>query len=399
MKKFLIIVISLVILTIAAYGVAYLVMPVSSMPLDKYTHSVGFECENAYIVRDEAVYYSKSAGVVYNISQDGARVAQDEEICTVYDGDVDNASLKKLNTIDRQIDSLKSDGHSSSLYATDTEDSESEVATKMGEIPDLAMDNDVIGVAAIKSEINALRKGADTVSADARINTLTKERDSLERSISTRQSDIVSDRAGIFSSYVDGLETKLLPDSIEKLTVKSLSSLEPEPSEYLNGKRIDANMPVCKVMNNHVWYIVGITTEERAKQLQGKADVTVRFTNLTETDVPAEVAYTGEPDEDGNCIFAVRARTYIESAFSYRTVNAQIIFEEYSGYKVPTDAVRTRDGQIRDYYVMARQGSEAYECGVDVLYSDMEKEYSIIRSKTDAENKLGVMDRLVVGER
>lgn len=399
MKKFLIIVISLVMLAIVAYGAAYLIMPVSSMELNKYTHSVGFECDDAYIVRDEAVYYSKSAGVVYNISQDGARVAQDEDICTIYDGDVDNDSLKMLNTIDKQINTLKSQGHSSNLYATDTDDSESEISTKMSEISELALANDVTEVSAVKAEINAVRKGADTVSVDTRVNTLTKERDRIEQNISARKSDISSDRAGIFSSYVDGLETKLVPDSIEKLTAKGLNSLKPETSEYLNGKQITANMPVCKVMNNHIWYIVGIVTEERAKQLSSKASVTVRFTNLTEADVPAEIYYISEPDEEGNCIFALKASTYIESAFSYRNVDTQIIFEEYSGYKVPTDAVRTRDGKIHGYYVMARQGSEQYECDVDVLYSDMDGEYAIIRSKTDAENKLGVMDRLVVGER
>lgn len=399
MKKFLIIVISLVMLAIVAYGAAYLIMPVSSMELNKYTHSVGFECDDAYIVRDEAGYYSKSAGVVYNISQDGARVAQDEDICTIYDGDVDNDSLKMLNTIDKQINTLKSQGHSSNLYATDTDDSESEISTKMSEISELALANDVTEVSAVKAEINAVRKGADTVSVDTRVNTLTKERDRIEQNISARKSDISSDRAGIFSSYVDGLETKLVPDSIEKLTAKGLNSLKPETSEYLNGKQITANMPVCKVMNNHIWYIVGIVTEERAKQLSSKASVTVRFTNLTEADVPAEIYYISEPDEEGNCIFALKASTYIESAFSYRNVDTQIIFEEYSGYKVPTDAVRTRDGKIHGYYVMARQGSEQYECDVDVLYSDMDGEYAIIRSKTDAENKLGVMDRLVVGER
>ncbi len=399
MKKFLIVVISLVILTFASYGIAYLVTPVTSVELNKFTHSIGFNSENAFIVRDEAVYYSKSQGVVYNIAEDGARVAQDEDVCTIYDGDVDNSSLKMLHTVDKEINKLKSQGYSSVLYATDLGDSESEISTKINMLPDLALSNDVESVGEIKNEINAIRKGADVISAETKINALTKERETLERNISARKSDISSDRSGIFSSYVDGLETKLAPDSIEKLTVKGLKSLKAETSEYLNGKQISPNMPVCKVMNNHIWYIVGITDKDRAKQLKENTSVTVRFTNLTENDVPAEVSFVSEPDKNDECIFAIKASTYIESAFSYRNVNAQIIFEEYSGFKVPTDSVRTRPGGINSYYVIARKGSEAYECDVDVLYSDTQEEYSIIQSKPDADNKLGAMDRLVTGER
>ena len=64
MKKFFIAVISLAIFAIAAYGIAYLVIPVTSVELEEYTHSVDFICEDAFIVRDETVYYSDRKSVV-----------------------------------------------------------------------------------------------------------------------------------------------------------------------------------------------------------------------------------------------------------------------------------------------------------------------------------------------
>ena len=90
--------------------------------------------------------------------------------------------------------------------------------------------------------------------------------------------------------------------------------------------------------------------------------------------------------------------TFLESAFSYRNIDADIIFEEYSGYRVPSESIRTGD-TLDSYYVYATVGSETYRCDCEVLYTDIDEGYSIIRSTEDAENKLGSMERLVVGER
>lgn len=397
MKKFLIAVISLVIVAMTAYGVAYLLLPVNSIELDKYTHSISFQADDAYIVRDETVYTSQAEGIAYNISTDGDRVAQDSQISTIYAGQVDASILKQLHTIDLKINRLKEKGHDSNLYNSDAEASESEIASEMAKIFDVSATNDVEKVKEIKNEINNIRKNT-VATYDEQLEQLNAERKSVERQISVRNHEIVSDCSGIFSSYIDGLEDKLSPQNVASFKPVDIANLKSDGGEYINGKNVNYNTPVCKVMNNHVWYICSVADKDRTKQLKENPNVTVRFTNLTETDVKGEVYHISEPDEDGNCVFMIKVGTYAESAFSYRTVNAEIIFCEYSGYKVPTDSIRTGEG-ISDYYVYARKGSEAYKCDVDVLYSDSSEGYSIIASTKDADNKLGSMDRLVVGER
>ena len=397
MKKFLIIVITLVLLAVAAYGIAYFVMPVSSMELTGYTHSVGFVSYNAYIVRDESVYYSDAEGVVYNIAADGDRVSQNTEISTVYSGNADTDALKKLNTIDSRINKLKSEVHSSKLYATDSDSSENQIAEQISELPEHAQSDNVEAVGTIKDNINGLRSGK-AMSTTEQIDVLNTERARIENGISGQKHDIISDRSGIFSSYIDGLESVLVPAKIEELTPDQLLNITPDNSEYVNGKSVSSGAPICKIMNNHIWYMAGITDKNYAKQLKDQKNVTLRFTNVTDADVGAEVVFIGEPDEKDTCIFILKVNSYLESAFSYRNVNAHIIFEEYIGYKVPIDSIHTGDG-MNNYYVIARAGSEAYECDVEVLYTDTNEGYSIIRAKSDAKNKLGAMDRLVTGER
>ena len=117
---------------------------------------------SAFIVRDETVYYAKSDGVVYNIATDGDRVAQDEAISTIYDGEANSGALKKLHTLDMKINTLKEQATDSKLYNTDSDSTESEIAAKMETISELAATNSVSEINAIKTEINNIRKNATT---------------------------------------------------------------------------------------------------------------------------------------------------------------------------------------------------------------------------------------------
>lgn len=397
MKKFFIAVISLAIFAIVAYGIAYLVIPVNSIELSEYTHVVEFECEDSYIVRDETVYYATSDGLVYNIVSDGARVSENSAISTIYGGNISDDTLKKLRTIDAKLNRLKAENTGSALYTTDSSSGESEIAAKMDNVISLAETDSTEEIHEIKESINNFRAGINTVPMD-NINKLYAERANAESAISGQKTDTSADKAGIFSSYVDGLESVLTPERIKEYTPSYIKSLNKGNSVYINGTQVTVGDPLCKVMNNHSWYVLGIMTKDYRMLLEASPNVTVRFKSLSGSSAKGEVVYLSDEDENGESIFLIKVNTYIESAFSYRNMDTEIIFKEYSGYKVPTDAIYTGEN-INDYYVYARKGSEAYRCDVDILYSDTAEGFSIIASKEDADNNLGSMERIVVGER
>ena len=397
MKKFFIAVISLAILAIAGYGIAYLVIPVNSIELTEYTHAVGISCPDAYIVRDETVYYSTSNGVVYNIVSDGDRVANKSAICTTYNADVNDEIMKKLRTIDKKINKLKIQSPGSELYSTDSASVENEIATKLDKVIELAESNEIEEIHNIREDINNLRSDT-SISAHTKIEILNAERASIELDIPASKTDTVADRAGIFSSYIDGLESVLSPDRIPDYDPSYIKSLNVQENAYLNGKTVATGDPICKVMDNHSWYVMGIIDNEHRLLLESNPNVTVNFPTLSVSSVKGTLSYLSECDENGDSVFLVKVKTYLESAFSFRNLDVQILFNEYSGYKVPTDAIRTGDN-INEYYVYARKGSRQYKCDVEILYSDTKEGFSIIKSTEDADNNLGSMERLIVGER
>lgn len=397
MKKFFTIVISLAILVIAVYGIAYLVLPMHSIVLEEYTHEVGITCDDAYIVRDESVYYSTAAGTVYNTAQEGERVSNGAAISNIFTADVDASYFRKLRTLDAKINRLKKQDAASELYAADAASVENEISSKMNDILSLADSNSVEQIHENREDINELR-ARNEVSAKGRIAELEAERRSVEASIPGVKKETMADRSGIFSSYVDGLEAVLSPDRIADYTPSYIKSLDVQELRNANGSAVVVGDPVCKVMNNHDWYVLGISNGDYANLVKDDKSVRVRFTGISTNKARGTITYVSEPDENGEYLFLVKVPSYLESAFSYRKVKADIIFEEYAGYKIPIDSVHTGT-EINTYYVNAMKGSETYKCDCEILYTDMAEGYSIIRSTENANNKLSAMERLVIGER
>lgn len=397
MKKFFIAVISLVILAIVGYGIAYIVTPVTSVNLEEYTHEVKISCEQAYIVRDETVYYATAAGTVYNAASEGSRVSRDTVISSIYSGNVDSSVLRELRTIDTKISRLKKRESESKLYSSDSTSVESAIADRINSVPDLASDNNIEQIHEYREDIDKLRSGED-ISLQTKITDLQNEKTVLETGLGGNRTDITSDRAGIFSSYIDGLESVLTPERIPEYSAAYIRSLSTQYSRRSDESQLIIGDPVCKIMNNHKWYVLGITTADYIGLCELNGSVTIRFTNLSGSEAKGTISYISEPDENGEYVFLVEVPSYLESAFSYRNIDVDVIFEEYSGYRIPTEAIRTGD-TLDSYYVYATIGSDTFKCDCDVLYTDIAEGYSIIQSTEAAENKLSTMERLIVGER
>lgn len=395
MKKFFAIIILLAAMTIVGYSIAYLTRPVSSVKLEEVTHEISENITGAYIVRDETVYYSPAVGTVYHTVSEGDRVASNTAISSVFGGNVDYTSLRKLSTIDKKIKSLSTRLSEGGLYSESS--AESDISSMLNDISDLSSENSIEDVHNSKEDINNIRNGGDG-NGDERLAQLQQKRADIEAGLSSEKADIVSDRSGIFSSNIDGLETQLTADNVSSYDPSYLRSLAAADESCANISSVDAGTPVCKVMNNHIWYIIGITDEDHIQLFRDNSAVKIRFTNLTGSDMSGTVSYLSEPDGNGEYVFMIQIPSYVESAFSYRSADTDVIFEEYTGYKIPTEAIHTGD-TMDSFYVYATLGSETYRCDCDVLYTDTADGYSIISSKLDAENKLSFMERLIVGEK
>ena len=396
MKKVFLIIICSVAALILGYGIKYAVTPVSSQKLEMATHEDKTEAYG-YIVRDESAYYADRAGKLYKNTDVGARVAKDTLIYTIYDTSVSNETIKELNTLDKKIAAAR-EAKSTKEYESHFISVESEIAARTKEIIDAAQNNEVNKIAQYKNDIKSLRTGDVTENETDELSALEAEKAQVESNIQGGKSERFAENSGVFTMYYDGLEDVLDVNKMEEYTVEYIESLGEVKAQENGSDPVNEGDFICSVVNNHIWNVsLVVPTQSIASYKEGK-DVTLRFNNIAGAIQKGTIRYISgeEQNKDGKSLVLIECMDYFEGAFSYRMADVDLIFESYSGYRVPAQAIRTdEDG----HNVIGLLDNKEYTCAVEVLYTDTAEGYVIVDSDDNASRKLSSMDRIVVGER
>jgi putative membrane fusion protein len=280
------------------------------------------------------------------------------------------------------------------LHRSDSGSIENDIMSRVTDIYDYAEQNDIQKIVKTREAINSLRRNGE-YSSDAGIEELEERKEGIQDKIGFERKEIYTEISGVFSTYLDGLESVLSPDRISDYSPSYIKGLKPLESKETGTGTVETGDPICKIMNNHVWYTLTVLNGDSANECKKGRDVKLRFKNMANAEVNGTIEYVSDKDSDGNVLVMVRCSTYLESVFSYRQADVEIIFDSYTGYKVPVNAIRTYDN---GYKVIAQAGSTNFDCDVDVLYTDKDEGFSIIESTEDATNKLLKAERIVVGD-
>lgn len=393
MKKFFIIVLGITIAAMVGYGINYAFSPVKTQKLEYITQENAINT-NGFIVRDEWVMYTRSAGTVYHSVSEGSRVSKDSNIGSLFYGDVSEDSIKELKVVDNKIKKAESDESVHSLSDLDATNVESSIYRRENDIIDAAQDNDILSIARYKRDINSLR--ANNGLSAGTLAELDAQKTQILETIGVLKEDIYAQISGVFTSYVDGYETSLVPSQAENYDVPYFESLSQSPKVRKISSRVDAGGEVCKIVNNHVWYVMMSIPSDMLEGRNTGDSVKLRFNNMADAVVKGSINSISE-EYGGRRVVTVKCPEYLESAFSYRLVDVDLIFESYNGYKIPVHAVRTEDSGKQK--VIGINGNRQYDCYCDVLFTDTDGGYAIVDTAEGAENKLSQMSRIVVGER
>lgn len=396
MKKIFLGIFIAIVLFFSVWGIHYATSPINAVDAVAETVEHFVNDENAIIIREEEIYYSDMDGTLYNNASEGERVANNSLISTIFSGQISDDNLKELRTLDKKIAHRREKLSESTIYSSDGGDVESKIAGIIRDIAPTGEKNDVIRISDYKEDLNNLRSGVE-ISDEDMLESLIFEKEAIENRISTSKSEIVTGMSGIFTTYIDGMETALSPENMGSYTIDYIRNLGTAESRKLAEKTVAKGDAVCKVVNNHVWYAaMAVPTEEIDKHSIGE-NVTLRFNSIAGAMLDGVIYSIAENDENGSKLVIVKCSTYFEGAISFRNTNMDIIFESYSGFKAPVHAIRSDDNG--NQYVIGMVGSKEYNCYCEVLYTDTDNEFIIIDSLPGAENNLDKMERIVVGER
>lgn len=379
-----------VILTVLVYFGAnlasYFVDPFSTTVAYSYT-SDNAVAVDGYVVREEMAL-DADGDLVYYTRQEGERVSKGGSVALLYSTEEALRTANELRTKESQLEQL--------LYARSLAGGIQSTVSLDGEVSNALI---AFHSARASGNLNELTDASASVRAailrhsyaytgtdelDLAIASLRSEVEALTASVSKSTTTIRAPRSGLFSSLVDGYESVLTPEGLEDMTVADFRAIAPAAAEG-----------VGKLVYGTKWYFVTTLPAADAGKLTKGDRLTLCFQSGLERDLTMKVERLSEA-ENGECLVVFSSEECLSTTTLLRHQTARLIFERYSGIRVPRSAVRivwepmkdadgnpvlNADGtekQRQVYGVYCMWGSTARFKRVNILWQ--EDEFMIVES-------------------
>lgn len=177
--------------------------------------------------------------------------------------------------------------------------------------------------------------GVTSADLSARLRTLREQLDILTRQSARVTTRVTAPVSGVFSSLVDRYEARLNPDSLQQLTPASLQELLTTPA----GEDSDS---MGKLITSDTWYLAVNLPKETAGRLREGRSATLRFAGELNRDLEMNVDRIG-PTEGELTLVIFSSNRYLTAITLLRQQTVELIFERWSGLRIPKEALRLED--------------------------------------------------------
>jgi len=318
------------------------------------------------LVRQEQVLTSKE-GIRDVIRGEGEKVGVGQTVALVYrdsQAQADQAELEELETNIQLLEHAVTQAADVDSAARLDEDIlqamvSLRASAALGDFGDLQEQ-----VLEVKSSV--LKRGytyGDGVTAadlSARLRELKAGRDALSRQTSAATTRVTVKQAGTFSNQVDGYESLLTPEQARSLTPAALERLMDEPPA-------SDREALGKLILGSRWYFVTNLPVETAQRLSSESPARLRFTGEFDQEVDMAVEHISQAEE-GRVTVVFSTDRYLGQTTLLRRQTAELVFEDFTGLRVPKEAVRmvkveSTDEQTGEVTVTSRLGVYALVSG------------------------------------
>lgn len=199
----------------------------------------------------------------------------------------------------------------------------------------------------------------DSTATEQDLTALKTELESLRSSSSSDTTELLAQFSGVFSTVVDGYE-HLSPEDLINLTPDKLMELIDSRQEIPEGA-------YGKLISEYDWYFAAVMFSSDAANLAAGRYATLDFGKYYGSSVSAQVVSISSA-QDGNVAVVFKCGTALSDTLSMREVTASVVFEEYSGIRVPSQAIRT-DEESESTYVWVITAMQLERKDVNIIYA------------------------------
>ncbi len=357
--------------------------PVRTVRAVEFTATTGQVCEG-FVVRRESVITANDA-ITAQLLAEGQKVAAGQVVAKGYTSASAQEKQREISELEDELAQLNYAG-----AATDAADHiamDVEIAQRLRQTAVLLNRGQYLSAAedaaALKglllrrfstaAELDVIRAEAEAVSS--RI-------DMLDSELTGAVTEIHTQSAGYFSAAADGLESVLTPDTITALSVSQVEnlSLPTVPSGA-----------VGRIITGDEWFYLCVMDTQKLGSAWVGDTATVKFSGENAPTLSMEIRHVSQ-EEDGKVALVLAAERYMHLVTALRQQQAEVIFETYSGLRVPKQAVRVDENGNVGVYIM--ESANASWKRVKILYDNGES-YVVELDKSSTYN-LWPGDELIV---
>jgi len=346
-----------------------------------------------YVIREEELVYSNSAGTFYSVVDEGERVAKGARIATIYKGQIDQKIQDRIASLNNRIAEINNNQIQKDIFAGDLYKLELQIDSKVKEIIEISHNHKASKLSQLKSDVNLILDKKLAVSGEKgpagnNLEALRKEKESLERQLNASKEDIYAQKSGVFSYHLDGLEQILVPANINQMLPSHFDAIK--NVQVQNSNTAEPGKAVAKIINNFEWYLAVVLDKDEVEPLKAGDVIDIGFPDSLDYRIDASVYYIS-PSENGKVLIVFLINKEVDLPYTSREVNVEIVKQSYSGFKIPASALRVRDGK-RGVYVIRDSIARFKE--IEIIYNN--NEFIIAKENNTKEDGLLLYDQVIV---
>ena len=357
-------VIIFLLITVISQLVIHYYNPLKTEPAVLYTFEDYLQTTGVYIRQERTVSYSGS-GVISYVYSDGEKLARNSVIAQVYASQNDLALQRRIDDLKEQISVLED---AEKLVGSDNSQIEAfsnQIYESHAKMMQYILDGNYSSAANMKSDYLNLQSkrqivNGTTTDYSAKIAELQSEINTLSARISSKPTDLTLQETGYFVSTVDGYESVLTYDSIPDLTEERINEIIKNPDIGTAGSVIG------KIISDYKWQMVCIIPADNTLGIFESAVLNVRIGN--DTSVTKAKVEELRDFPSGSRMLVLSFDVFNQSLVKSRTTQLKIMFDEYSGIRIPSTAIHFDEEDNMGVFI--KLGVTVYFVYVDMLRTD-----------------------------
>lgn len=353
--------------------------PYSTTHTYQYTHSESAQA-NGVLIRSEQVLAAQG-GIVELQCAEGEKVGVRQTVAYVYQdaqAQKDSAALEALAAEIAVLESALTSGAGVDSAAQMDENVLQAVVELRAGVAKQDFSELDEQIHDVKSHViqRGLTYGEGVTASElkARLSQLRTDYKTQSSSFAGSYSKVTAKSSGTFSALVDGLEDVLTPESAMSLTPAGLEEILNAGAGHVES--------VGKLITSNRWYFAANLPVEVTGQFKTGSAALLRFSGDFDQDVEMRVERISEA-EDGQACVVFSTDRYLGQTTLLRFQSAELIFNSYSGLRIPKQALHMEKYTTTDE--QTGQVTEHQMLGVYILIAG-KAEFKQVRVVTESDD-------------